>query len=134
MENRAFRKIEWSGSKLLDCRILHQIPKGFLEPWAAPKSPAVSNEPPLKISAHGPALTVPSYSSLCSLLRNISTSRLWRCPCRCVRSHQFITDHLTAVLQTTLIISCLPSNYLTMRETLLPQSLLFSCHEILMFF
>ena len=29
-----------------DGRILHQIPKGFWEPWAAPKPPAVSNEPP----------------------------------------------------------------------------------------
>ena len=46
MENRAFRKFEWSVWKLLDCRILHQIPKGFWEPWAAPKPPAVSNEPP----------------------------------------------------------------------------------------
>ena len=45
MENRAFRKFEWSVWKLLDCRILHQIPKGFWEPWAAPKPPAVSNEP-----------------------------------------------------------------------------------------
>ena len=31
---------------MLDCRILYQIPKGFWEPWAAPKPPAVSNEPP----------------------------------------------------------------------------------------
>ena len=46
MENRAFRKFEWSVWKLLGCRILHQIPKGFWEPWAAPKPPAVSNEPP----------------------------------------------------------------------------------------
>ena len=39
MENRAFRKFKWSVWKLLDCRILHlhQIPKGFWEPWAAPK-------------------------------------------------------------------------------------------------
>ena len=50
----AFRKFEWSVWKLLDCRILHQIPKGFWEPWAAPKPPAVSNEPSLKISAYGP--------------------------------------------------------------------------------
>ena len=46
MEKRAFRKFEWSVWKLLDCRILHQIPKGFWEPWAAPKRPAVLNEPP----------------------------------------------------------------------------------------
>ena len=46
MENRAFRKFEWSVWKLLDCRILHQIPKGFWEPWAVPKPPAVSNESP----------------------------------------------------------------------------------------
>ena len=46
MENRAFRKFEWSVWKLLDCRILHQIPKGFWEPWAVPKPPALSNEPP----------------------------------------------------------------------------------------
>ena len=46
MENRAFRKFELSVWKLLDCRILHQIPKGFWEPLAAPKPPAVSNEPP----------------------------------------------------------------------------------------
>ena len=46
MENMAFRKVEWSVWKLLDCRILHQIPKGFWEPWAAPKPPAVSNESP----------------------------------------------------------------------------------------
>ena len=55
MENNAFRKFEWSVWKLLDCRILHQIPKGFWEPWAATKPPAVSNDPPLKISAYGPA-------------------------------------------------------------------------------
>ena len=46
MENRDFRKFEWSVWKLLDWRILHQIPKGFWEPWATPKPPAVSNEPP----------------------------------------------------------------------------------------
>ena len=46
MENRAFRKFEWSVWKLLDCRILHQIPKGFWEPWAAPKRRAGSNEAP----------------------------------------------------------------------------------------
>ena len=46
MENMAFRKFEWSVWKLLDWRILHQIPKGFWEPWATPKPPAVSNEPP----------------------------------------------------------------------------------------
>ena len=46
MENRAFRKFEWSAWKLLDCGILHQIPKGLWEPWAAPKPPAESNEPP----------------------------------------------------------------------------------------
>ena len=45
-KNRAFRRFESSVWKLLDCRILHQIPKGFWEPWEAPKPPAVSNEPP----------------------------------------------------------------------------------------
>ena len=51
MENRAFRKFELSVWKLLDCRILHQIPKGFWEPLAAAKPP---DEPPLKISAYEP--------------------------------------------------------------------------------
>ena len=32
MENKAFRRFEWSVWKLLDCRILHQIPKGFWGP------------------------------------------------------------------------------------------------------
>ena len=37
MENWDFHKLEWSAWKLLDCKILHQIPQGVLGPWASPK-------------------------------------------------------------------------------------------------
>ena len=54
MENRAFWQFEWSAWKLLDCRILHQIPQGFWGSWAAPKPSAVSTNHPLEIPAYGP--------------------------------------------------------------------------------
>ena len=45
MENRAFRTFEGSVWKLLDSRILHQIPQGFWGPCAAPKPPVVLRNP-----------------------------------------------------------------------------------------
>ena len=69
----ASRKIEWSAWKLLDCRILHQIPQGFWEPWAAPKPPVVSTNPPLEIPAYEPACT----NIFIMILNGISQIRGW---------------------------------------------------------
>ena len=74
MENRAFRKFEWSVWKLLDCRLLHQIPKGFWEPWAAPKTPAVSNEPPSENFCLRACIQIMKLVTLCNFPKETSLS------------------------------------------------------------
>ena len=40
LKNRTFRKFEWWTWKILDCRVLLQIPRAFCGPWVAPRPPA----------------------------------------------------------------------------------------------
>ena len=58
-----FLKFKWSAWKLLDCRILHQIPQSFWGSWAAPALIAPRSarctslcNPPLEIPVYGPAI------------------------------------------------------------------------------
>ena len=73
-----FRKFEWSAWKLLDFRILFQIPQSFWGPSAAPKPPAVepreSTNPPLEIPAYWPDMY--NYFILYTLKITITDERL----------------------------------------------------------
>ena len=105
MENRAFRKFEWSVWKLLDWKILHQISKGFWEPWATPKPPAVSNEPP----------TENFCLRACLIMDTLMLSRKFLRPITLVRAPMFLVllllcdgegDHLVISICMILLSIC----------------------------